>query len=128
MAYNRMFLKCRICGEEFMLAKSYGNGFYREDYHGNLLNEFNAFLDKHTFCQFEGDEGDFELEYEMQPWEQFIQDKRKHFISISTEEIDKAMADGKIEDLFNEAFKKAERYIVAHGGVPEVENGGSKMD
>lgn len=71
MAYNRIYLKCRVCGETFMLAKSYGNGFYREDYKkGNgvkLLEDFNEFLNQHTFCRCEGDEGDYILEYEMEP-------------------------------------------------------------
>jgi len=71
MAYNRIYLKCRVCGATFMLAKSYGNGFYREDYKGGrgvaLLAEFNEFLNQHTFCRYEGDEGDYILEYEMEP-------------------------------------------------------------
>lgn len=72
MAYNRIYLKCRICGEEFMLAKSYGNGFFRPDYKGGhgveLLAEFNEFLDQHTFCRHEGGEGDYVLEYEIPPF------------------------------------------------------------
>lgn len=73
MAYNRIYLKCRVCGETFMLAKSYGNGFFRPDYKGGrgvvLLSEFNEFLDQHTFCRGEGDEGDYILEYEQEPRE-----------------------------------------------------------
>lgn len=51
-----------------MLAKSYGNGFYREDYNGDgVLEGFNNFLDRHTFCGDSGDEGDYILEYEHTP-------------------------------------------------------------
>lgn len=64
MAKNRIYLKCRICGEEFMLAKSYGDGFFREDYNGNLLQEFNVFLGKHTWCGDVATEGAYILEYE----------------------------------------------------------------
>lgn len=68
MAYNRIYLKCRVCGGEFMLAKSYGNGFYREDYNGDgVLKGFNNFLNRHTFCGDSCEEGDYVLEYEMEP-------------------------------------------------------------
>lgn len=61
---------------------------------------------------------DFVLEYETTPFNQIVEDKRKHFISISTDDIDRAMKDGKTEELMREAYEKAARYIVAHGGVP----------
>ena len=51
-----------------MLAKSYGNGFYREDYNGDgVLKGFNGFLDRHTFCGDSYEEGDYVLEYEIMP-------------------------------------------------------------
>lgn len=128
MALNRMFLKCRVCGKQFMLAKSFGMGFYADNYHGKtFLQNFNEFLDEHTFCMNDGtsdcDEGDFVLEYEEMPFYQFMEDKRKHFISISTDDIDRAMKDGKTEELMREAYEKAARYIIAHGGAPEAKNG-----
>lgn len=128
MANNRIFLKCRVCGKQFMLAKSFGTGFFAENYHGKTFRQnFNEFLDEHTFCLNDGsgdsDEGDFVLEYETTPFNQFIEDKRKHFISVSTDDIDRAMKDGKTEELMREAYEKAARYIAAHGGVPEAKNG-----
>lgn len=80
MANNRIFLKCRVCGKQFMLAKSFGAGFFADNYHGKtFLQNFNDFLDEHTFCMNDGtgecDEGDFVLEYETTPLDQIIENK-----------------------------------------------------
>jgi hypothetical protein len=55
MANNRMYLKCKGCGEEFMLAKCFGEGYYMDDYleayHGKTTMErLNNFFDEHHIC------------------------------------------------------------------------------
>ncbi len=85
MAYNRIYLRCRVCGEMFMLAKSYGVGFYREDYNGKDWKvELNNFYDKHTFCQGSTDEGDYVLEYET-PTKTEIMERSKTYMDGFTD-------------------------------------------
>lgn len=60
-----------------MLAKSYGDGFFREDYSGNLLQEFNDFLDKHTWCEDVATEGAYYLEYEDESCIEIIEQSTK---------------------------------------------------
>ena len=51
MANNRMSLKCRSCGAEFFLAKTYLDGYYRKhkDW-GDFEDLLNEFLDNHHDC------------------------------------------------------------------------------
>jgi len=62
MANNRMYLKCKGCGEKFCFAKYYPSTkwYIRQDDN----KEFNEWLDKHTYCGMEHIEDNFELEYE----------------------------------------------------------------
>lgn len=49
MANDRMYLKCKGCGEEFCLGKTYLDGYfiYNEDTFGQKLQEF---YDRHKYC------------------------------------------------------------------------------
>ena len=52
MANNRIYLRCKGCGETLFLGKCFGMGFYWHDYNdgkkGTLSDQLNAFYDKHT--------------------------------------------------------------------------------
>lgn len=70
MANNRMYLRCKACGEIFFLGERFGNGYYisqYEQYKGvPLMERLNKFYDDHEWC---GDAGldCFELIYEVPP-------------------------------------------------------------
>lgn len=52
MADNRIYLRCKNCGEAFFLGKRVGGGYYIQDYHhGNksLIERLNEFYDKHQY-------------------------------------------------------------------------------
>lgn len=67
MANNRMFLKCKLCGERFMIGKYYPVSWaWPID-----IDRYNEFLDKHdqhNAIEYQGDLGMeaefYELEYE----------------------------------------------------------------
>ena len=67
MANNRMYLRCRTCGNIFFLGKCFGEGYYTSNiyYDGKthyvkdvddngtpdaFLDAYNEFLDKHAYC------------------------------------------------------------------------------
>lgn len=53
MANNRMWLRCRTCGNIFFMGKSYQDGYYTlDDYYDgkSFLKAYNDFLDKHAYC------------------------------------------------------------------------------
>ena len=53
MANNRMYLRCRTCGDIFFLGKTYDLGYYTlDDYYENksLIDSLNDFYDEHNFC------------------------------------------------------------------------------
>ena len=66
MANNRMYLRCRTCGDTLFLGKTFGGGYYTSNiyYDGKphklidndegepdaFLGAFNKFLEKHAFC------------------------------------------------------------------------------
>ena len=72
MANNRIYLKCNVCGEMLYLGKSFAMGYYWENYgklNGDpnsppLEDRLNEFFDKHTYCNNEGNDGDYSIEYE----------------------------------------------------------------
>lgn len=69
MANNRMYLRCKSCGEEFFLGKRFSDGYFLVNYYeerGGIEKQINQFYDKHYYC---GDEGPdcFELVYESEP-------------------------------------------------------------
>ena len=52
MANNRMYLRCKACGEEFYLGKHFMNGWYYENYHrdSSLEKQLNEFYNEHIYC------------------------------------------------------------------------------
>lgn len=52
MANNRMYLRCKHCGEILFLGKTYSSGYYYDNYNKESLEiKLNNFYDKHNFCQ-----------------------------------------------------------------------------
>ena len=70
MANNRMYLRCKACGETFFLGKRFGGGYYigqYEKYKGvSLMDRLNKFYDDHEYCGENGPDC-FELIYEETP-------------------------------------------------------------
>ena len=70
MANNRMYLRCKGCGETFFLGKRFGGGYFiqqYEEYKGvPLMDRLNEFYDVHEWCGNEGLDC-FELIYEDTP-------------------------------------------------------------
>ena len=67
MANNRIFLKCKVCGDTLFLGKRFMDKYYFNNYGGEELEKrLNDFYDKHYECSFDSDYGldNFELEYE----------------------------------------------------------------
>lgn len=53
MANNRMYLRCKKCGETLFLGKTFLDGYYTDnDFYenGSLLNSLNIFYDNHKWC------------------------------------------------------------------------------
>lgn len=63
MANNRMYLRCKKCGEVLFLGKTYLDGYYTcDDYYKNnvdLTEAFNEFCDNHKWCSKEYNEEKF---------------------------------------------------------------------
>lgn len=72
MANNRMYLKCKECGEEFLISKMFngwGGFWYVDDDEEcskynlkNRLEDFEIFINQHQFCG--SYENPFEISYE----------------------------------------------------------------
>lgn len=71
MANNRIYLRCRACGETLFLGKHFLTPFYYFPYDGEHLGDkLNKFFDKHAWCDRDGGEGElecFDIEYEIEP-------------------------------------------------------------
>lgn len=68
MANNRMYLRCKVCGKTYYLAKNFGEAFYLSyDYQYPNAEEFckglDDFFERHFFCS-PSDGGAFEIEKE----------------------------------------------------------------
>ena len=50
MANNRMYLRCKGCGEEMMLGKTTGNGWHNVKSFEEKGRELEEFIDKHGHC------------------------------------------------------------------------------
>lgn len=68
MANDRIYIKCKGCGDTLYIGKSMGAGFYYPGYTKPLEKSLNDFYDEHTFCCGH-DEGDFEIVYESEKTE-----------------------------------------------------------
>ena len=54
MANNRIYLRCKACGEKLFLGKHYAMGWYYENYDpedGTLQEKLNRFYDAHVYCK-----------------------------------------------------------------------------
>ena len=59
MADNRMYLRCKNCGEAFFLGKRLGDGYYTRDFYyadGSMIKRLNEFYDKHEWEYSDGRE------------------------------------------------------------------------
>lgn len=85
MANNRIFIRCRNCGEALFLGKTFWDGYYWNAYGGPPLEErLNKFYTEHTYCSkekaksvpydeevwpieggYENSDGAFEIVYEI---------------------------------------------------------------
>lgn len=51
MANNRIYLRCKTCGDVLFLGKCFGEGYYYCNYNNsNLEKELNDFFEKHNWC------------------------------------------------------------------------------
>lgn len=53
MANNRIYIRCKGCGEELYLGKHFGvDSFYYNNYNSDktLEEKLNAFYEKHAWC------------------------------------------------------------------------------
>lgn len=53
MAINRIYIRCKGCGNALFLGKTFGSGYYWENYYGkgvHLEDRLNEFFDKHNYC------------------------------------------------------------------------------
>lgn len=52
MARNRIYLRCRVCGAQFFLGKTFGLGNYMGDYKSteNIKERLNDFFEAHFDC------------------------------------------------------------------------------
>lgn len=59
MADNRMYLRCKNCGEAFFLGKRLGDCYYTQDFYytdGSMIKRLNEFYDKHEWEDSDGRE------------------------------------------------------------------------
>lgn len=67
MANNRIFLRCKACGEELPLGKRFLDGyFYNCNHPTDLYYRLSNFYHKHTFCNDNGPDC-FEISYAYEP-------------------------------------------------------------
>lgn len=51
MANNRIYLRCKGCGDVLFLGKTFLDGYYWDPYGGKPLEDrLNEFYDKHNYC------------------------------------------------------------------------------
>ena len=53
MANNRIYLRCKNCGDGIFLGKCFGAGYFTNDrYYGDntMIEKLNQFYEDHTFC------------------------------------------------------------------------------
>ena len=67
MANNRMYLRCKACGEMIFLGKRLVDGYWIQQYpqwEKPFMDMLNDFYDEHTYCNGEGEDC-FEIHYEI---------------------------------------------------------------
>ena len=88
MANERLYLRCRACGDTLYLGKSFLGGFYygAAD-RGHLESELSDFYEKHTYCCYDPDncrledgkialDGCYEAVYETGDWDAPCNERR----------------------------------------------------
>lgn len=69
MANNRLYIKCKSCGEELCIGKHFGHCYFTPS--DDTDKRLNNFYEKHAFCQKDqdgfADRGYFEITYEIEP-------------------------------------------------------------
>lgn len=92
MANNRMFIRCKRCGEIFFIGKTMGNGYYLSN--GDICNDLNHFYKEHNWCSKEKNMSDisycdtplgiddhndnnFEIAYEIENNKNLVETKQK---------------------------------------------------
>lgn len=51
MANNRIYLRCKQCGDTLYLGKTFDSTYYYRDYdEKNLVNKLNDFYVEHSYC------------------------------------------------------------------------------
>ena len=51
MANNRIYLRCKQCGDVLYLGKTFGSDYHYNNYsEENLENKLNAFYSEHSYC------------------------------------------------------------------------------
>ena len=73
MANDRIYMRCKSCGQKLYIGKSMGGGFYYPDWMSELERKLNDFYYDHTFCN-GGDEGTFDIVYESEKEKTFEQE------------------------------------------------------
>ena len=67
MANNRIYLRCKACGEEFFLGKRFSDGYYISEYpdfyEKPFMDRMNDFYEKHNH---RNEPDCFEISYEME--------------------------------------------------------------
>ena len=65
---DRLYLKCSVCNEKILLAKSYSSPYFTFYNNSELCDKLNTFFENHYCCEFGKNTkhlyGEFELEYE----------------------------------------------------------------
>ena len=50
MANNRLYIRCKQCGEVIYLAKHFGGSLHTADYNGDFIDKLNDFWEEHCYC------------------------------------------------------------------------------
>lgn len=61
MANNRIYLRCKQCGDVLYLGKTFSSTYYYDNYGGKDLKEkLNDFYEKHSYCYSELEDNIYE--------------------------------------------------------------------
>jgi len=92
MANNRMYIRCKECGEILFIGKTMSDGYYLSN--ENIYNDLNSFYEQHNWCSKEKNLSDinycgtplgiedhndnnFEIAYEFENNEELVEIKKK---------------------------------------------------
>ena len=92
MANNRMYIRCKQCGEILFIGKTMSNGYYLSN--ENICNDLNCFYSQHNWCSKEKNMSDidycdtplgiddhndnnFEIAYEIENNDELVEIKKR---------------------------------------------------